>query len=117
MDNPGLRITIEGLANSGKTSTANIIKDLLIEQGYQDVEVVEDTPPSTNDKRSSRMQRTMERPVRIHVRLFAKNHVDVAGTAATALAAYRSSLLSGERETRELKALYDAAQSGLAQLK
>lgn len=63
-----LEIIVRGKTDRGKTTTANLIREALVEAEYTDVKVAEDTPPGTDkDRWWARFQKTRARPVRIRV--------------------------------------------------
>ena len=68
----GVTITIEGEHDSGKTTLANLLKEMLEENNYTHV-TVEDVPPlpaERKDRFSERFDRNRAlRPVHIRVRL------------------------------------------------
>lgn len=69
---PTVTVTIEGEHDSGKTTIANLIKEMLEENSYAHVSV-EDVPPlpaEHKDRFSARFDRNRAlRPVHIRVRL------------------------------------------------
>lgn len=69
---PPITVTIEGEHDSGKTTLANLLKEMLEENAYAHV-TVEDSPPlpaERKDRFSNRFDRNRAlRPVHIRVRL------------------------------------------------
>ena len=68
-NHPGLTILIQGAPDSGKTTTASLIRDALKDNGYKDIRVA-DLPELPHDQKAPmavRLERTRSNPVTIRV--------------------------------------------------